>query len=285
MDLHFTGDRSEIESTCILLNVTKYHKTNKIENMDLSCDLFKQFKVADIFEDTELYLQTEKILEERVRHVATEGICCGRPPEVFAPKLVAVGNNENRQHLDQSWRGVAMQMGKVEEDFIMEDQRTMKYLLLRKFSVFSGMNPMKIDMHETECMVSEDTFLQRHAEVGNTKLDRTIRKSLPVSNIHIQPQSSNSQYTNMVGNGTQGNRSAQADSGSRQMQGNMPTNEVNHCNETERKELQYRGVLLSSELTGTRISQKVVQIETERQSRAPTVHSSNAINKTKQKRL
>ena len=35
---------------------------------------------------------------------------------------------------------------------------------------------------------------------------------------------------------------------------------------------------------GTRISQNVVQIETERQSRAPTVHSSNAINNTKQKR-
>ena len=51
-----------------MLNVTKYHKTNKIENMDLSCDVFKQFKVADLFEDTELYLQTEKILEERVRH-------------------------------------------------------------------------------------------------------------------------------------------------------------------------------------------------------------------------
>ena len=129
-----------------------------------------------------------------------------------------------------------MQMGKVEEDFIMEDQRTRKYLSLRKASVFSGMNPMKIDMHETECMVSGDTILQRHAEVGNTKLDRTIRKSLPVSNIYIQPQSSNSQYTNMVGNGTQGNRSVQADSGSRQIQGNMPTNEVNHCNETERKE-------------------------------------------------
>ena len=124
----------------------------------------------------------------------------------------------------------------------MEDKRTRKYVSLRKSSVFSGMNPMKIEMHETECMVSGDTILQRHAEVGNTKLDRTIRKSLPVSNIYIQPQSSNSQYTNMEGNGMQGNRSVQADSGSRQIQGNMPTNEVNHCNETERKELQYRGV-------------------------------------------
>ena len=184
----------------------------------------------------------------------------------------------------EKWRGVAMQMGKVEEDFIMADQRTRKYLSLRKSSVLSGMNPMKIDTHETKCMVSEDAILQRHAEVGNTKLDRTIHKSLPVSNKYMQPQSSNSQYTNMVGNETQGNRSVQADSGSRQIQGNMPTNEVNHCNETERKDIQYRGVSLNSELTGTRISQNVVQIETERQSRAPTVHSSNAINNTKQKR-
>ena len=71
--------------------------------MDLSCDLFKQFKVADIFEDKELYLQTEKILEERVRHtLLRRGTCHGWPPEVFAPKLVAAGVNENRQHLDQA---------------------------------------------------------------------------------------------------------------------------------------------------------------------------------------
>ena len=63
----------------------------------------------------------------------------------------------------------------------------------------------------------------------------------------------------------------------------MPTNKVNHCNETERKELQYRGVSLNSDLTETRISQNAVQIETGRQSHAPTVHSTNANNKTKQK--
>ena len=64
----------------------------------------------------------------------------------------------------------------------------------------------------------------------------------------------------------------------------MPTNEVIHCNEIERKELQYRGGSLNSELTGTRISQNLVQIETGRQSYAPTVRLTNAIKKTKQKR-
>ena len=58
-DLHIAGDRSEILS--ILLNVTKYHKTNKIENQNISSDIFRQFKFADNFEDAELYLQTEKM--------------------------------------------------------------------------------------------------------------------------------------------------------------------------------------------------------------------------------
>ena len=142
----------------------------------------------------------------------------------------------------------------------MADQRTRKYLTLRKSSLSSGMNPMKMsddhDTHETECMVTEDTILQRHAGVGNTKLNRKIRKSLPVSNIAMQPKPINdSQYINLVDNGTQGNRSVQGDSGSRRIQGNMPTNKVNHCNETERNDLQYRGVSLNSELTETRIRQ------------------------------
>ena len=141
------------------------------------------------------------------------------------------------------------------------------------------------DTHETECMVTEDTILHRHAGVGNTEVNRKIQKSLPVSNIYMQPQPNNDlQYIKLVGNGTQGNRSVQGDSGSRLIQGNMPTNEVIHCNEIERKELQYRGGSLNSELTGTRISQNIEQIETGLQSYAPTVRSTNAINKTKQKR-
>ena len=188
----------------------------------------------------------------------------------------------------EKWKVVVVQMGKVEEDFIMADQRTRKHLMLRKSSVSSGMNPMKMpndhDTHETEYMVTEDTIRQRHAGIGNTKVNRKIQKSLPVSNIYMQAQPSNdSQYINLVGNGTQGNRSVQCDSCSRQIQGSMPMNKVNPCNETERKELQYRDVSFNSDLTGTRISQNVVQIETGRQSHAPTVRSTNAINKTKQK--
>ena len=189
----------------------------------------------------------------------------------------------------EKWKMVVVQMGKVEKDFIMVDKRTRKHLMLRKSSVSSGMNPMKMskdhDTHETECMVSEDTILQRHAGVENTKVNRKINKLLPVSNISMQPQpNSGSQNIILLSNGAQGNRSLQRDSGSRQIQGNMPTNEVNHCNEVERKELQCRGVSLNSELSETRISQNVVQIETGRQSLAPTVHSTNAINKTKHKR-
>ena len=97
-DLHIARDRSEFQS--ILLNVTKYLKTNKIENQNISSDIFRQFKFADRFEDAELYLQTEKILEERVRHtLLRRGTCCGRPPEVYAPKLVTAGVNWNRQQL------------------------------------------------------------------------------------------------------------------------------------------------------------------------------------------
>ena len=100
-DLHIAGDRSEIQS--ILLNVTKYHKTNKIENQNISSDIFRQFKFADRFEDAELYLQTEKILEERVRHtLLRRGTCSGRPPEVCAPKLVEAGVTGNRQQLIQA---------------------------------------------------------------------------------------------------------------------------------------------------------------------------------------
>ena len=99
-DLHFTRDRSEMES--ILLNITKHHKTNEIETWGLSRDIFRQFKVADIFENAKLYLQTEKMLEERVRHtLLRRGACHSRPPEVCAPKLVAHGVNGNQQHLVQ----------------------------------------------------------------------------------------------------------------------------------------------------------------------------------------
>ena len=189
----------------------------------------------------------------------------------------------------EKWKTVVVQMGKVEKDFIMVDKRTRKHLMLRKSSVSSGMNPMKMsndhNTHETECMVSEDTILQRHACVENTKVNRKINKLLPVSNISMQLQpNSGSQNIILLSNGAQRNRSLQRDSGSRQIQGNMPKNEVNHCNEVERKELQCRGVSLKSELSETRISQNVVQIETGRQSLAPTVHLTNAINKTKQKR-
>ena len=90
----------------------------------------------------------------------------------------------------EKWKVVVMRMGKVEEDFIMADQRTRKHLMLRKSSVSSGMNPMKMsndhDTHETEYMVTEDTILQRHAGVGNTEVNRKIYKSLPVSNIYMQ---------------------------------------------------------------------------------------------------
>ena len=90
-----TRDCSEIES--ILLNITKHHKTNKIETWGPSSDIFRQFKVADIFENVELYLRTEKILEERVRHTLLHwGNCRGRPREVFAPKLVTHVVNGNR---------------------------------------------------------------------------------------------------------------------------------------------------------------------------------------------
>ena len=189
----------------------------------------------------------------------------------------------------EKWKVVVVQMGKVEEDFIMADQRTRKHLMLRKSSVSSGINPMKMsndhDTHEREYMVTEDTILQRHAGVGNTEVNRKIQKSLPVSNIYMQPQPNNdSQYILLVGNVAQGNRSVQGYSDSRQIQGNMSTNEVNHCNETEQKELQYRGGSLNSVLTGTRISQNIVQIDTGRQSYAPTVRSTNAFKKTKQKR-
>ena len=99
-DLHFIRDHSEIES--LLLNITKHHKTNKIETRGLFRDIFRKFKVADIFENAELHLQTEKVLEERVRHtLLRRGTCRGRPPEVCAPKLVAHGVNGNRQHLVQ----------------------------------------------------------------------------------------------------------------------------------------------------------------------------------------
>ena len=190
----------------------------------------------------------------------------------------------------EKWKGVNMQMRKVEEDLIMADHRTRKYLTLRKSSASSGMNPMKMsndhDMHETECMVTEDTILQRHAGVGNAKVNRKIHKSLPVSNIYMQSQPNNdSQYIILVGNGAQGNRSVQCDSGSWQIQGNMPMNEVNHCSEIEGKESQYRDVSINLELTEARISQYVVQIESGCQSHAPTVHSSNAINKTKKSTL
>ena len=108
----------------------------------------------------------------------------------------------------EKWKGLDMQMRKVEEDFIMADHRNRKYLTLRKSSASSGMDPMKKsndhDTHETECMVTEDTILQRHAGVGNTKVNRKIYKSLPVLTIYMQPQPSNdSQYINLVGNGTQ----------------------------------------------------------------------------------
>ena len=97
-DLHIVGDRAEIQS--ILLNVTTYHKTNKIENQNISSDIFRQFKFADRFEDAELYLQTEKIREERVHHtLLRRGTCRGRPPEVCAPKLVEAGVSRNRQEL------------------------------------------------------------------------------------------------------------------------------------------------------------------------------------------
>ena len=95
-----TRDCSEIES--ILLNITKHHKTNKIETRGPSSDIFRQFKVADIFENVELYLRTEKILEERVRHTLLHWENCrGRPREVFAPKLVTHVVNGNRRHLVQ----------------------------------------------------------------------------------------------------------------------------------------------------------------------------------------
>ena len=94
-DLHFVRDRSEIKS--ILLNVTKYRKTNKIENQEISSDIFRQFQVADTFEEN------EKILEERVCHtLLRRGTCRGRPPEVCAPKLVAAGVNVNSQQLVQA---------------------------------------------------------------------------------------------------------------------------------------------------------------------------------------
>ena len=101
----------------------------------------------------------------------------------------------------EKWKGVDMQTRKVEEEFITADHRTRKYLTLRKSSASSGINPMKMsndhDMRETECMVTEDTTLQRHARVENTKVNRKIHKSLPVSTIYMQPQPSNeSQYIN-----------------------------------------------------------------------------------------
>ena len=50
-----------------------------------------------------MYLQTEKILEERVCHtLLRRGTCRGRPTEVCAPKLVAAGVNGNRQQLVQA---------------------------------------------------------------------------------------------------------------------------------------------------------------------------------------
>ena len=95
----------------------------------------------------------------------------------------------------EKWKGVDMQMRKVKEDFIMADHRTRKYLTLRKSSASSGMNPMKMtndhDTHGTECMVTEDTILQRHAGVENTKVNRKIHKSVPVPTIYMQPQPSN----------------------------------------------------------------------------------------------
>ena len=96
-----------------------------------------------------------------------------------------------------------MQMGKVEKNFIMADQRTRKYTTLRKASVSSGINTMKMssnhDMHETECMVTEDTLLQIQGGVGNIKVNSKIHKSLPLSNIFMQPQTSNDlQYINLV---------------------------------------------------------------------------------------
>ena len=111
----------------------------------------------------------------------------------------------------EKWKVVVVRTGKVEEDFIMADQRTKKHLMLRKFSVSSGINPMKMsndhDTHEIEYMVKEDTILQRHAGVGNTEVNRKIQNSLPVSNIYMQPQPNNdSQYIILVGNVAQGNR-------------------------------------------------------------------------------
>ena len=62
-----------------------------------------QFKVADIFENSELLLQTKKTLEERVRHtLLRRGTCRGRPPEVCASKLLAAGVYGNKQQLVQA---------------------------------------------------------------------------------------------------------------------------------------------------------------------------------------
>ena len=56
--MHFTRDCSKIKS--ILLNVTISNKTNKIENKDLFSGIFRQFKVAYLFENVKMYLQFEK---------------------------------------------------------------------------------------------------------------------------------------------------------------------------------------------------------------------------------
>ena len=89
----------------------------------------------------------------------------------------------------------------------MADQKTRKHVTFRKASVSLGMNPMEMssdhDMHETECMLTEDTILQRQAWVGNTKITSKIHKSKPLSNVYMKLQAGNdSQYINLVGNST-----------------------------------------------------------------------------------
>ena len=77
--------------------------------------------------------------------------------------------------------------------------------------------------------MTADSILKRHDEVGSPKPNSDIYKSLPVSNINIQPQPSNiSQYIDLVGNGTQENRTFNADSGFSHVQTNILTENVNH---------------------------------------------------------
>ena len=82
-------------------------------------------------------------------------------------------------------------VGRSNTIFIIAEQRTRKYLTLRNDSLTSVMNLMKKsndhNMHETECIVTEDSIMQRHDEAGNPKPNSDIYRSLPVSNINIQP--------------------------------------------------------------------------------------------------